>query len=153
MELFVHLLSTALASLGFALLFGQRPHRLPISAFGGLLCRGAYLLLLFLGLGTFSACLLSSLLAAVYAECMAIRVRAPATVFLVPTIIPAVPGGSLFYAVQALARGDFAACGTYAMETALFAFGIAAGIAVGWMLFFMLRSGLVRRLARKQGGK
>lgn len=65
-------------------------------ALGGLLAWGSYLIFLYLGCSDVIGYLLSSMLITVYAEICARCFRAPATVFLMSSAIPLIPGGSLY---------------------------------------------------------
>ena len=71
-----------------------------------------------------------------YAEVLARVVKAPATVFLIPSIIPLVPGGRLYYTMRAIVDGDADNAKSYAMETIVIALGIAVGIVVISLVFY-----------------
>lgn len=135
MDEFIQLLCGALGSVGFAMIFRLRPSFLPLAAVGGLLNWGSYLLLLHLTDALFLSCLVASALSAVYAELLAKWLRAPATVFLVPTVIPSIPGSNLYYTMAAAVAGDLAGMAQNAILTAEYAFGIAAGISIVWAIF------------------
>ena len=87
-------------SLGFALLFGLRRRYLLPASLGGMLSWGLYLLLDRLFGSPFVACLAASAFSMVYAELMAHWMRSPTTLFVIPAIIPLVPGSSLYYAMS-----------------------------------------------------
>ena len=63
-------------------------------------------------------------------------IKAPATVFLIPSIIPLVPGGRLYYTMRAIVDGDADSAKIYAMETIVIALGIAVGIVVISLVFY-----------------
>ena len=71
-----------------------------------------------------------------YAEVLARIVKAPATVFLIPSIIPLVPGGRLYYTMRAIVDGEGNDARVYAMETLVIALGIAVGIVVVSLIFY-----------------
>ncbi len=80
------------------------------------------------------ASFLSNLLAAAfsvfYAEALALLLKAPATLFLTPAILPLVPGGSLYETMSHVVRGEMElarSCGNATLSTAL---AIAVGISI-----------------------
>ena len=68
--------------------------------------------------------------AASYSEIAAKIAKTPATVFLLPALIPLVPGGSAYYAMLALVQNQFSIMRQYALVTAQWAMGLSAGICV-----------------------
>ena len=48
----------------------------------------------------------ASLFAAFVSEFLAKHIKAPVTVFLTPTILPLVPGSSLYYTIEAFFQGN-----------------------------------------------
>ena len=136
----VQLVTGSLGSLGFALIFRQRARYLPLAALGGLLNWGIYLLLYHLTSALFLSCLVASAAAAIYSELLAKRLHAPTTVFLVPAVIPSIPGSNLYYTMQAAVAGSFSLVAENALATATWAFGIAGGISIVWVGFLMVKS-------------
>lgn len=125
----VQLLTACLGSLGFALVFGVRRKLIPYCALGGLLEWGLYLLLKPV-LSSFLAALVSSAFAAVYALILARLCKAPSTIFYITTIIPMVPGGSLYYMMASIVRQDSAMAMQYGMETLEMVLALAGGLAL-----------------------
>ena len=127
-EIMTQLVTSFLGSLGFSLLFGLRRRYLFAASLGGLLAWGVYLL----ADGRLGNLFLSNLLAAafavVYAELMAHRLKTPATLYVVPGIIPLVPGSSLYYTMSNAVRGELELSRAYGMTTLKAALAIAAGI-------------------------
>ena len=127
-EAIVQLLMAFLGSLGFALLFGLRRRFILPAALGGMLSWGVYLLLGRLIASEFLPCLVASACAVLYAELLARLLHSPATVFVIPAVIPLVPGGSLYYAMSCVVQKDFAAAREFGMTTLEFSLAIAAGM-------------------------
>ena len=127
-EAIVQIVTAFLGSLGFALLFGLRRRFVLPAALGGMLTWGVYLLLSCLVASAFLACLVASACAVLYAELLARLLHSPATVFVIPAVIPLVPGGSLYYAMSCVVQKDFAAAREYGMTTLEFSLAIAAGM-------------------------
>ncbi len=128
MESLVQLLTALIGSLGFALLFGLRRRYVVPAALGGMLCWGVYLLLSRVLTSNFLSCLAASACSVVYAELLARVLHTPATVFMIPAVIPLVPGSSLYYAMSCVVQRDFAAARDYGMTTLEFSLAIAAGM-------------------------
>lgn len=120
-----------IGSAGFALLFGVRKEKIAFASVGGGIVWAVYLIC---RAHLTDEILLCSVCAAAagtaYCELFARILRTPATVLLIPSMIPLVPGGPLYYAMSAMFRSDRAAAAAYGMQTLKFAVGIAAGITV-----------------------
>ena len=129
-ETIVQLLMAFLGALGFSLLFGIRRRHLWFASLGGLLAWGVYLLADRWIQGDFIPYLLASAFAVVYAELLARLRKSPATLFVIPAILPLVPGGSLYYAMSCAVRGQMAEASRFGMRTLKLALAIAAGISI-----------------------
>ena len=125
-QLFFALISTA----AFCLLWHLPLRHLPLASLGGAASWGIYLLLSAWLDNIFYIVLLVSIFSAAYAEITARRVRAPATLFLIPALIPLVPGSSLYYTMLALVQDNTAGVHSYGMLTVKWVIGIAAGISL-----------------------
>ena len=124
----LQLITAALGSLGFSLVFNVRGKPLLWGAVGGLLAWGSYLLFKAQGTSDVVGYLLASMLITVYSEVCARRFRAPATVFLMSSAIPLIPGGSLYRTMVCAVKMqgmEFLRVGTHTM---LLAAAISAGI-------------------------
>ena len=135
----IQLLTGTLGSVGFALIFRLPMRYLPLAALGGLLNWGAYLGCFALSDKLFFSCLAAAALSALYAELLAKPLRAPATLFLIPAVIPSIPGSNLYYTLKDAVHGNFVGMAQNALLTCKWAFGIAAGISLVGILFVMLR--------------
>ena len=139
-DIIIQLISAFAGSLGFTLVFQLRKKLLVAASVGGLLNWGAYLLLSRLFKNEFVPCFLAAAVAVVYCELSARVFKAPVTLFLVPAVIPSVPGGSLFYTMSSIVQKDWEAAKSYGMITAEFALGIAAGICLAVVVFSIINS-------------
>ncbi len=126
----LHVLWAALGTLGFSLFFRVRPAHLPAAVLGGALSWTVYLLVFDAGGTVFFGTLISALAVCLWSEAMARLRKAPATVFLVPGIIPLLPGSALYYAMDSVVSGDMETFVTKASETVFVAVGIAGGILI-----------------------
>ena len=149
MQILYQILTAFAGSLGFALLFNMSKGKLWISALGGALCWGVYLLAANMGLGEFLSCVFAALAAGLSAEIMARKLKAPTTLFYVPMVIPLVPGRTLYYTMIQIFEKNRASAAAYAYQTAYCCLGIAVGL--GFAIFIAHLYGTI--VHRKPKGK
>lgn len=127
------LLSTLYASLGtlcFAVLFHvPQRHYIRCAAVGGVGWL-VYLLAMALGAGCVSATLAASVPLALISRWYAVKVRAPATVFLLCGIFPLVPGAGIYYTAYYFVSGQMALFSAKLAEVIKVALALSVGIAV-----------------------
>lgn len=127
-DIIIQLVTAFTGSFGFGLVFGLHKRFLLPASFGGMLSWGVYLAVLHWLGSLFLAGLFGSAVAVVYGELLARRMKRPATLFLIPAIIPLVPGGALYNAMSCAVRGELEQAREYGSQTLLVALAIAAGI-------------------------
>lgn len=127
-DLWLQLIGAFLGCVGFTFVFNVQGFGGFLCAFGGILVWSMYWLMLRLSgndlVGYFAATIVSGL----YSEIMARIRKYPALSYLVISLIPLIPGASVYYAMTHAVRGDmtsFADTGTHAVAIAGV---IAAGI-------------------------
>jgi len=118
-------------SIGFCIIFNIRGKDVIIGSLGSVL--GWIIYLLFSGLGSTDVVqyFLAALFITIYSEIMAILRKAPATIFLIPSIMPLVPGVAAFRTMMAWLSNDSIQVvkqGNYAL---LASGAIAMGIILG----------------------
>lgn len=128
MKELIQVILAFLSSLGFSIVFRVKYNRLPFTALGGAVCWGAYLIAAAYTEDVFLVNLTAAVAASLYSEIMARVLKAPATVFVITSIIPMVPGGGLYYTMQNLVVGNNAAAVEYGGNTAAAAGAIAFGL-------------------------
>ena len=115
-----------LACVAFSMVFELRRWRYILSA----AATGAVAWLVYLslpGLTDVTRYLLATIAAAALSEIFARIYKTPATVFLIIGIIPLVPGGGIYYTMEALINGDLPLFVRNGMETIASAGAIAVG--------------------------
>ena len=117
-----------LGSLGFSILFHIKGRRLVIASLGGLISWTVFLLLEGVLPGEPVRYFLASAAVTVYAEVFARIVKTPTTTFLVPSLIPLIPGGSLYYTMNYALNEQWSAFGSKAFYTLELAAALALGI-------------------------
>lgn len=147
MDITIELLTALLGALGFALLFQLRKGLLVPAAIGGLINWGTYLAFEQLVGNIFIACFIAAAVSVIYCEICARVLKAPVTLFLVPSVVPSVPGGALFYTMSNIVKKDWDLAREFGVRTAEFALGLAAGICLAVVMFSILNT-VVHRLSK-----
>lgn len=122
-------------SLGIAILYNTRGRRIFIPAIGGAVFWWIYLIFLRFYNNQYLGFFIVAILITIYSEIWARILKTPATTVLMPTVIPFIPGGALYYAMSAALRMDMT---TFAEKSRL-ALGLAAALAAGIMVVTSLR--------------
>lgn len=133
----LQLIYAFIGSFGFALLFNIKLKRLLPASLGGMLAWGVYLITNYLMHNLFFAVFLASAFASLYSEISARILKAPATVFTIPSLIPLVPGSSLFYTMQNAVLSEWDKVSYFALETVIFIGAITLGLSIVSALFKM----------------
>ncbi len=130
-----------IGAVGFSLLFSVPPQRFFYAVICGVLGWACYLATeqLIPASWSISPVLAASFAGGVsctcYAEVMARINKTPTTVFLIPGLIPLVPGGSLYYTMAYLVQRDYDMALNTGLKTLYTCMGIAGGIVLVSVLF------------------
>lgn len=116
-----------LGSLGFGILFHIKGRKLLIASLGGLMSWTVFLLLEPVLPGEAVRYFLASAAVTVYAEVFARVIKTPTTTFLVPSLIPLIPGGALYYTMNYALNEQWSAFA----DKAVYTLGLAAALALG----------------------
>ena len=130
----IQLITALLGSLGFSILFNIKGKRLFAAAFGGFLSWAAFLLLGTLIHSEPIRYFLVSVTISLYAEIIARMLKTPTTTVLMASLIPLIPGGSLYYTMAYALGSDFEKFVTKAMSTLKLAGALALGIVITTMV-------------------
>ena len=127
MTALIQIITGGLGAAGFALLYNIRGKRFVFAALGGLLA-----IVFYLGLGLviendiFNYFICASLVS-LYAEIMARVLKTPTTTFIITSLIPLIPGGSLYYTMTNAFSGDLNSF----IDKGLYTLGLAGALAAG----------------------
>ena len=124
----------ALGALGFAVWFNVRGLSLLVGTLGGALGWLVYLLTGGAYPNDLENYLYAAMAVTLFSEILARVMKTPVTVLLVPSIIPLLPGGSLYYTMAFAIAGDMAAFSSRGAYT----LSIAGMIALGIMTMMMI---------------
>ena len=140
---FIQVLTGALGSFGFGILFNLRGRKLLITTAGGFISWAVFLLLETWIPGEPARYFLSMTAISVYAEIFARVEKAPTTTFLVPCVIPLIPGSALYYTMNYALNEQwdlFVQKAFYTLELALaLALGIIAVTTATRLITLLLR--------------
>ncbi|MGL5574613.1 MAG: threonine/serine exporter family protein [Sarcina sp.] len=145
-ELIIQVVACTIGGLGYALMYNVKKDKLIAATIGGFLTITTYVIANQLLNNIFLATTLASAVITFYSEFLARKLKSPATVFLLPGIIPLVPGGGLFYTMTGLLTNNmhqFKSSGTSTFET-------AAGIAIGVILASVIVNHINTLLSKKK---
>lgn len=123
----VMLISGGIASVGYGIVFNNKYKHLPIVGVGALLATLTYLIANELAANSFVAVMCGTIFATLLAELLARLLKSPTTVFLIPAIIPFVPGARLFFMMYSLLNSDMVLAKSNFNELMLASLGIAVG--------------------------
>lgn len=127
-ELIVQTGSAFLAILGFGIILSVPHGLLAAAGFAGALNWAVYCVVTGAGGGVVRAALMASMAAAFSSHVLARRKKAPVMVFLLPGILPTVPGASIYRTVLCLSRQENILAADYLAETLQIAGAMALGI-------------------------
>lgn len=126
----MQIVSGALGTIGFGILFNIRGKKLLFGAIGGLLSWTLYILFSLFIKNEPIVYMLVSVVTSIYAEILAIKLRTPTTTFLIISLIPLIPGGSLYYTMSYALSGNMANFTSKAIYTLELAAALSVGIIV-----------------------
>lgn len=131
-EYILPVLLVLLASFCFCIIFNIRGHRFFVAAGGGMLGWIVYLATSNLGLsvGDIPQYFFAAIAVSLFSEIMARVTRVPATVYLVISLIPLVPGNSIYSTMESCISGSI----DLFLEKLVYTFTVAGSIALGVFL-------------------
>ena len=125
----IQVIAAGLGAGGYSILFNIRRDKLLYASAGGSLAWIIYILASqFITTNAFITNMLAAAFATLYSEMLARIKKAPTTVFLIPSIMPMIPGGGLFYTMSAVISNDTVLFEKYFVTTIETALGISIGI-------------------------
>ena len=142
----VQILAACVGCIGFTFVFNVHGHGAPLCILGGGLTWAVYLLTVNLGGSDFIANFWAALFAGFFAESMARIRKHPAISYLVISLLPLIPGGGIYRAVNYAVRGNMGMFADTAIHTAAVAGILAVGIL---MASTTVRVGNIWKMQRK----
>lgn len=124
----VQVVTGIIGSLGFAGLYNCKGKTLIAVSFGGGIAWAIHLLLVSLSISQTLSYLIVSLIISIYAEFLARLLKSPTTVFISPSLIPLVPGASLYYTMRSMFGNDVLNFSSTAIQTLELSAALAFGV-------------------------
>ena len=124
---FTQIIAGFIGTLGFTILFNLRGKRLVFTAVGGFLSWTLFVVFDNFEVGEALNYFIVAFLISVYAEIMAMALKCPTTTFITASLIPLIPGSSLYYTMA----NAFSSDRTGFMEKGLKTLELAAALALG----------------------
>lgn len=128
MNAVIQIITGTIGAMGFAILFNIRGRRLAAATIGGFLSWSLFLLLNYFIPSEPVCYFIVALLISLYSEIMARLLKSPTTTFIITSLVPLVPGGSLYYTMAFAFESDPTKFFERGMETLLLASALALGI-------------------------
>lgn len=135
---FLQIIAGFIGSLGFAILYNIRGKRLLFAALGGLFSWGLFIIFNKIIPNEALNYFLVAFIISVYAEIMARVIKTPTTTFITTSLIPLIPGGSLYYTMTYAFESDIERFIQKAIYTLQLASALALGIIVATTLTKLL---------------
>lgn len=128
MNPFLQIAMGCLGTLGFNILFNIRGKKLLLATLGGLISWAVFLALEPLLPGEAIRYFIAAAAITVYGEILARVEKTPTTTFLVPSMIPLIPGGALYYTMNYALNKQWSQFAHQAFYTLQLALSLALGI-------------------------
>ena len=130
----VQIITAGIGALAFGILFNLHGKKLLSVFLGGALGWLVVMGLTHFGVNEPTAYFCVALLLSIYSEVLARVLKAPTTVFIIPSLIPLVPGSSLYYTMAHALDGNKELFSGKALVTLSLAAALAIGIIIATVL-------------------
>jgi uncharacterized membrane protein YjjB (DUF3815 family) len=141
-----NILFSTIAAVSFGIMFNIRGVSLIFAGLNAGLGFFFYSITTSYGYESHIGMLVASISMSICAEILARKRKTPASVFLVPALIPVVPGGAIFQFALNLLEGNTELAFTYGIQTML----EAGALAIGIILVSSLTKVIIRMLNKKK---
>ncbi|MDU6878352.1 MAG: threonine/serine exporter family protein [Clostridium botulinum] len=131
----IQILMAGVGTLGFALFFSVNKKHIAAATFGGLLSWTIYLIIYHITGSIFLGNMIASMVVCLWSELMARKLKAPTNIFMISGIIPLLPGGTLYYTMEAMLQKNKKVFIHKGLETIMITVGIVAGIVAISVIF------------------
>ena len=136
----VKLIGSFFGSIGFGLIFHGKRKNILIASGGALIGISGYIFCTdYAHWSVFISALIAGFICDIYSEIMARTLKAPSTVFFLITIIPLIPGSTLYYCIDKIVVQDWELAWQYGIQTFLTALGICVGMSIAWAICDLIR--------------
>ena len=134
MTQFIQIIAGGIGSFGFACLFNIRGKRLAVATCGGVLSWFLFVIFSYFIKSEPINYFVVSLLISLFAEVMARVMKTPTTTFITTSLVPLIPGGSLYYTMAYAFQQNGESFVTKGLSTLSLAAALALGIIIATTL-------------------
>ena len=134
MTQFIQILAGGVGSFGFACLFNIRGKRLAVATCGGVFSWFLFVIFSYFIKSEPINYFVVSLLISLFAETMARVMKTPTTTFITTSLVPLIPGGSLYYTMAYAFQQNGESFVTKGLSTLSLAAALALGIIIATTL-------------------
>lgn len=128
-----------LSTIGFAVLFNIPKGSILMSGINGAAGWAIYMIINNIYSSPVAATFLAAITVGLIGEILAKHFKKPATVFIIPGIVPLVPGAGTYYTMLAIVEKNFLEAANIGTETLFIAGSIASGIIISSSLIKVLK--------------
>ncbi len=143
----IEIFAMYLASLTYSIINDCPKKELKFTGFTGLIAWIFYLLGVYLGNSVLFGSFIATLIVTIFCKILTIYRKQPLTLYLVPAIIPLVPGKVIFDALYTLVDGNI----TSAIEYAIFTLSIACCITLGISMSNIINYKHLKKIIKEKG--
>lgn len=118
------------STVGFGILFHVPKKHIVTAGFVGAVGWVTYTYIIQTGSGSILACFVGSCVVALISELFSRAFKDAATIFIIPGILPLVPGSGMYYTMLAILEGDVEKTASVGTETLMMAGAIAVALLV-----------------------
>lgn len=129
-EVFKHFIYAFICAIGFAMLFNAPRSSLMKSGFAAGVGWALYNLSLQLSLSSVVSTFIASLSIGMISEFLAVYYKQPITVYIIPGIVPLVPGYLLYYTMISIMEGNLVNAASHGSEAMMIAIAIAGALTI-----------------------
>ncbi|MBO5344011.1 MAG: threonine/serine exporter family protein [Ruminococcus sp.] len=141
----IQIATSLIGSLCFGILFNMRGKRLIAAAVGGLLSWGLFVVLSHFILNEPINYFIVAAVVSLYSEIMARILKTPAAPIVTTSLIPLIPGGSLYYTMSSAFESNF----TMFLEKAVSTLKLACALALGIIVVTAISQFLFKRVKQR----
>ena len=146
LTIFITLITSFFGTIGYACTFNTNSKRLMAAGLGGFIGWGAYIVAGYALSSEPMQYFVAAVVINIYSEIMAVREKAPSTVFLVAAIMPLVPGGMLYRTMHYAVTKEWNKFGRLGVDTISVALALALGMLIANSVIKSLRKRRRKRL-------
>ena len=144
-NLFIEFIFAFLGTLGFTLIFNVPMRHIPIASFVGGAGWVVFQIADAMGCGVAIACFFGACTVGLTSDISSKVCKEAATIFVIPGVLPLVPGAGTYYTMLAIVQGNLDQAAAKGIETLAMAGAIALGLLVMGTILQIIR-GVTRRI-------